>query len=441
MAKEKKTENEGLLENFSLDDGVDFFGINAKEDDDTPANLVTKVIGATINDVDDDDDDSSTNIEGVKPTEEKEIEVTPKKVELPKKIVETTTKPKKAEEEKEDEDKKEKVDDSDFFNIRGDKKEAAKEKAEKKVDKGEEDEEVEDNDEEKEKEYFTTLATDLKEKGILSNVEIPKEGITEDQFFAMHDDEIEKRVVDTFEAIFEEIGQDGSNFLKFVKDGGNPRTFLTQISTQFNLEELDVENDNQVNRVLKHYLTTVEKLDEDDLTDRLAWLKEGGKSKSYATKYFKAIKDKDKEGEELLLETQKRIAKEKENSAKEFNSSLKEVISKIDNVGSFSIDKSEHKELNDYITKPIVKAGKNIYIPAFQDKLAKILRGKTDSDKQKLVILAKIFKDDFKLPELEEKAETKVISKAKSKLARRINTVSHTSSGGLNKVSLADVVD
>lgn len=412
MATEKKEGGNGLLDDFSLDDGEDFFGI--KEEENNEKDVTKSIKKDKVEEIPDDDDDDSNDEEKEEGTEEKK-----------KKPAKKGAESKKEEDvkffDKEDEDEDTKVID----------KEDKTKKKEDKEDETKDDEEDEDD-------LFTNLASDLKEKGIFSNAKIPKDKkITEEEFFKMHDEEIESRVTETFESIFEELGKEGSDFLKYVSNGGNPRTFLGQISNRFNLDELDVENDAQVSKTLRHYLTNFEKVEEDDIEDRMKWLEDGGKKKAYATKYFKVIKDTEKEIEEEILKQQKTKFDNKQIEIKEFNDSLKDTIGKVEAVGSFNINKSEQKQLLEYITKPTVKVGKNKYIPEFQNKLAKILRGGTDKDKERLIATAKIFKEDFNLPDLITKVETKVASKAKSRLASGRSSVRNVSSGGSVK-SLAD---
>lgn len=418
MITEKKSGN-GLLDDFSLDDGDEFFGIKTEVE---PNNIIEKIKAK-----DDEDDEEEDKVQSLE-----------------------TNKVKKPKTKKEEDDEE----DEDFVFGETDKNE--KSKTEKPKPKETEDEganavegkdknknkdKAEDpkEDEEDEDEFFTNLAIDLKEKGILSNVEIPEgKVLTEEEFFKIQDDELESRVTETFEALFEELGEEGSNFLKFVKSGGNPRAFLTQVSKRFSLDELDTNNENQVNKTLSHYFTTFEKTDEEDIADKIKWLEDSGKKKAYATKYFKIIKDTEKEQEQSLLEAQELAAENKRKEAKEFNDSLKDVVSKTEAVGSVPINKKEHKELIDYITRPTVKVGKNNFVPEFNNKLSKILRGKTDKDKQQLLAIAKICKEDFNLPDLDKAVETRVITRTKSKIAEKRNNTARNITSGIMKRSLAD---
>jgi len=407
MATENKGTGNTLLDDFSLDDGDEFdFASSSGILQDKKK---TVVVPKKVEDKQDEDEDE--NEEGTEG-----------------KTVEKGTKAKKKVEKTEDEDEDINFDEEDD----DDDKVVKTEKVEgKKAD--------EDAGDKQEGLSFTDLAADLKDKGIFNNVEIAEDKeLTEEEFFKMHDDEIESRVTETFEAIFEELGKEGSDFLKYVGNGGNPRTFLAKISNRFNLDELDTDNDAQVNKTLKHYLINFEKIDDEDIDDKMKWLEDSGKKKAYATKYFKIIKETEKEEEAEALALQEQAFKAKQAQVKEFNDTLKEVVGNIKTVGSFNVNKTEQKSLVDYITKPVVKVGKNKYIPEFQAKLRKVLDGKTDKDMEKLAVLAKILKEDFKLEDLETKTTTKVLAKTKSRLASKGSVIKSISS---TPKSLADYMD
>lgn len=419
----EKTGNK-FLDDFSLDDGEEnFFNIKDEEDE---VNIKKEIKKDELDEEEEEDRDAEP------------INVKDKK---------TKKEAKKKDEEEDDDDDFEfgKTEDTKVKDKEDKDTKVKEDKTPTKEAKGDKDtkgnkEDKEDEEGEDEDDFFTSLAVDLKEKGILSNVEIPDDKkLTEDEFFKLQDDEIENRVAETFEALFEEIGEEGSNFLKYIKDGGNPRTFLGQISKRFSLDELDVENDNQVNKTLTHYLSVFEKADEEEIADKLKWLEDSGKKKAYATKYFKTIKETEKQEEADLLKEQQEAVKARQLEVKEFNDSLKEVLSKTEAVGSIVINKKEYKEITDYILKPTVKKSKNNYVPEFYDKLNKTLRGKTDEDKRGLIAIAKVLKENFKLTGLEATTETKVVSRAKSRISDKRNSVRNISSGSTLK-SLADLM-
>src|SRR5690606_20407236 len=145
--------------------------------------------------------------------------------------------------------------------------------------------------------------------------------------------------------LFEEVGEDGADFLKYVKKGGKPANYIAVVANSFDLEELDEDNDAQVNKTLRYYLSTYEKLEPDDLEDRMSWLKDNGKNKTYAKKYFNIIKKDEKEDKEELHRSLEEQEKNKKEAVKQFNEALLGDIETAEKVGDFKITKKEQKEL------------------------------------------------------------------------------------------------
>lgn len=421
MAETTQKQETGSLQDFNFDTDDSWFGQKVETDDAT-SQVIKEVKGA----------DKVVSEEGSTGSATK-----------------TST---KAETLPEDEEEEELT----FFETEEDKakKETDKKKAKEEGVEDEEDEEVETpEDEAKDKgkqkpekpteeddKFFTTLAGELKEKGIFQNVEL-KEGeeVTEDKFFELQDAEIEARVQETFEAFFEELDEDGKNFLKFKKAGGKTVDFFTAYGSQFDTSvDFDPENESQRNQVLTHYLSTHEKLDATDIEDRIKWLKESGKDKIYADKYFKSMQKAEETRKANLVKAREQEAQQREADMRAFNESLDAVLSKTENVGAFSFTKADQKELGSYVTKPTVKVGKNKYVPAFQAEIANIFRADTEENKQKLLLLAKLVKTNFDVTDLVSDVQTKVVKKAKSKLQEAKTGVKPASAGSASKKGLSD---
>lgn len=286
--------------------------------------------------------------------------------------------------------------------------------------------------------FYTTLASELKEKGIFQNVEI-KEGeeIDEDKFFELQDSEIESRVEETFEAFFEELDDEGKAFLKHKKAGGSTQDFIQVYGSSISIDGVNLEEDKDQDTVLTHYMRTVDAMDEEEISDRIEWLKENGKKKAFAEKYLNKLKEIDTERKTALTERANQMSKQREESAKKFNEDLDKELNSTESVGSFNFSKVDKKGLLNYITKPTVKVGKNKYITEFQAELGEIFKGEGEN-KKKLLLLAKLVKTQFDVKDLIAETKTNVVKDAKSKLQQSRTGVRPSSSGGTNKKSLSD---
>jgi hypothetical protein len=427
MAKE--TQETQDLSNFSWDNGNEgFFNIEPETDKQQQTSTTLKQVQS-----EDDDEDFEDEVPDTKTTITND-KGTPKGNTKPK----TEKKP----ESKEDD---EEIEEDANFNSFGEEDEEdedkvpfAKEQKEAKT-KGTTSSAQEDEGD-PDKKFFTQLTKEMHERGTFEHIEVKDdEEIDQEIFFEKLEEEVNSRVSETFEAFFEELDEDGKAFLKFKKDGGTTADFFrTYGNNEIGVTDFDPENKDQVKAVLQFYFTHVDKLDAEELQDKLDWLEENGKSKTYAEKYFNKINEaKSKQRAALLASQQQQIADREENT-KKFVASLTETLEKTDEVAKFKFSKEDKKNLPSLITKPTVKVGKNKYIPSFNAKLGNILRAETPENKQKLLLLAKLVESDFDVKDLITEAETKVARKTKSKLQETKGNMRPTSSGSNNKKSLSD---
>lgn len=449
MAKDNNKEAYSLKD-FSFDDDAEFFG-------NKPSGATDKKSKAfNIDEEDDlDDDDSKTNLEEVK-TKKPATVATVKKV-APKDEEdeddledETDTKSTKVKgkhkDEEEDNDPEDELDEEEF--TFGKSKDETKKEAKKspKASKEEADEvdpedegQAEENDDQKDKKFYTTLAVELKEKGTFQNVEIDeKKEYTEEEFFELEESEIDARVNETIEALFEELDEDAKRFIAHKKKGGDTHTFLNVYTGGLGLETFDENNPSHVKKVLNYYLVNKEELDEESLQERLEYLKESGKEKAFAAKFFTKIKKEEDEIKELIITQTKEQAAKREESTKKFHESLDKTLKATDSVSGLPFTKLEQKELTAYLTKGTVKAGKNNYITGFQADIAKIFNPTNEENRKKLLLIAKLVRSDFDLSTVTTKVKTEVTKEAKSKLREARSSNRSSTSGSYSKKSLSD---
>lgn len=422
---------------FDTDEGFEnAFGIKdaeaAKVKKSTSAtNVVSTIKGGKVHgdmsDFEEDGDDKKTKLDGK--VDKKPVEATPLERPKAKADVKEPVKVKVKAEVVDEEDITE-FDDFEEEKIKTKEKETKKEKEEE--DDDPDDPEVEDD-------FYTGLALDLKEKGIFQNIKLEKNKVlTEDEFFELHEQELDSRVDEVFEGFFEALDNDGKDYLKWKKNGGDTRIFLTKyLAPTFDLESFDEDNKNQVERVIDHYLRVTEKLDEDELADRKKFIEESGKSKAKAKSYFNILKKSDDDRKKAMMKAVEDRVKQTDADAKQFSAEVEDALKEAEQIGSWSITAKDKKELNPYITKPTVKTGKNTFLPPFEAELHRILNPKTDKDMNDLLLLAKMVKNKFSTEDLATKVETEKTREIKSRIKR--TGVKPTSGTASKARSLADV--
>ena len=282
--------------------------------------------------------------------------------------------------------------------------------------------------------FFTTLAKEMKERKIFQTVEVP-ETIDENQFFELQDEEIENRFEETVQGFINELNddEDGVAFLKFKKAGGKTSVFFQSYAKSSQIPEVDLTKEEDQDKFLRFYYREVEKLDDEDVEDKLSWLKDVGKKKSYAEKYNTKIVEADKATKAKLLSDQEEAQKTADTNRKNFVATIKTTLDSTEQVGAFTFNKTDKKELTDYVTKPAVKVTGNKYITQLQADLNTVFSG----DKQKLLLLAKLIKNDFDIADVVTDLKTKVVKETKSNIKLQSTGLRPSSSSSSKNKDLA----
>jgi len=371
---EKENESQLLSKDSFWEENGEFFGIKAETPDDTSVEAVVKAVKT-----------------------DKEIEEEEETTEVDKDVTffEETKKDSKKENVKASEENKENEEEE------------------------EEEEETPFSSEESEQKFFKTLAIGLKEAGILSNVEIEDDDINGDKFADLIDKETEARINETFESFFEELDEDGAAFLKFKKAGGKTSDFLKAYSASIELPIVDLNSADGQKKILRYYYKHIDGTDEEDIDDKIEWAIENGKLEKYAEKYSKIIQNKDKENKDRLLLQQETIQNQMEEDRRNFEAELKNTLEETDSINNITLSKEDKKDLIPFMTKPLIKIGKNKYITGLQAGIQKIF-----NDKTKLLLLAKLVKSDFDFSTIEKKGASKLTKEVKNELQRQRGTPS-----------------
>lgn len=299
-----------------------------------------------------------------------------------------------------------------------------------------EEESEEEEESERVEDFYKSQASKLKEKGIFQNVEIPEdEEISEEKFIEFQDQEIEARVDEALEGFFEELDEDAAAFLKFKKEGGDTASFFKVYSTSTGLPEGDLEDEKYQEKLSRYYYKNIEGLDDEDIDDKIEWLKDGGKLEKYAAKHDTKIKSLEKKSKEDLQKRAKEQQKAQVEKREKFVSTVQETLEDTDEVDNFKFPAKEKKQLLSFITKPSVKVGKNRYITGMQAKLQEVLK-----EPEKMIVLAKLLNNDFDVADVVATTTTKKTREVKRDVTRSKNQ-RPTKSGKPNRRrrSLADI--
>jgi len=198
----------------------------------------------------------------------------------------------------------------------------------------------------------------------------------------------------------------------------------------------DLSTEEGQEKMLRYYYKNIEGLDPEDVDDRIEWAKEGKKMEKLSKKYSETVTKMDQQRrDQALLAAQEAESAAAENR-KKFETSLVKTLQTADEIEGVPVTKEDKASLGVYLSKPIVKIGKNKYITGMQADIQKIWQ---DEDRSKLLLLAKFVKAGLKLEGVEKKAVTKKVAEVKKAVFTQRNTAGVTGGGGdEGKKSLAD---
>lgn len=293
-------------------------------------------------------------------------------------------------------------------------------KAAKKVTKTETIEEVEEDEEEEietstntdEDGVIKTFAHTLYEKGVL-------DFSTEDEDFEDSEQGLEKIVDKTVEnrinKYFESLPDEYTKFLEFVKNGGNPKDFLSVYYSESSWSDFDISSEDAQRYVIKQSLLLAgesEQDAEDMILDYESTNKLDVRAKSALSKMQKHS-DLEKQN---LLEQQKQAKLAKEKADQEYWNNFKsELYAKKDIMG-FKLNQKVKDNLWNFLTV-VDKHGETAYTKALKD------------NKDSSLLFALQAMQGFDIAKLEKQVTTKVTSTIADKL-RNSKTTKEKISGG-----------
>jgi hypothetical protein len=318
------------------------------------------------------------------------------------------------------------------------KKEVEEEVEEKEIDFDNIDFVEEDESNDKETSTNSNLISQLKDNGIFAALEDEEfaDGLSDEDLPDMIDKEVDARVEETMESFFDEMDDDGIAFLKFKKNGGKTSDFLNAYNKFNSTPSGDLDDESYQESVVKHGMK-LEGYDEEDINDKIEWLKEGAKLKRHAQKYEAKIDNAKAIEKEKIVKQQKIQAQEQAKQRENLSQELKDKLEEVDTIGQFTFSKKDKKHLHSYMTRANVKVGKDTYMTQMQTDLQNVFQ-----DPEKILIIAKLLRNDFDVSDVIRDTETKVTRKTKDKIERKSTKMkSSNSSTGRRKKALFEYFD
>lgn len=273
------------------------------------------------------------------------------------------------------------------------------------------------------------LVKQLKDRGLLDFEIEEGQELSEEDAEELLETMYEEAVENRLEELFENLPQDVKALNKFVLNGGTLSEFLSSVKPSvINFSsDFDINDEENQEAVLREDLKN-QNYDDDYIETFIDTLKDSGKLKASASKIYNKLKqDADKKQEAILAkqrEQRELIALKR----KEHKKTISDLVTSKDL--EVQLSKKEQKELPDYISNFSIKLENGNQITQMQLDLHKIMQ-----DPKKVIVLAKLLKDDLKFDNLKKQIETKVTKETKEKIVEGSQRVfSNSGSSQQNKL-------
>lgn len=275
---------------------------------------------------------------------------------------------------------------------------------------------------------------DLKDYGILKNVELNEDikDLTADQLAQLYDEDYNLEVQKRLEEFANE-DPELKDLIRFRMAGGSVRDFVSHAQTEPVVPEGDINDEEFQDNIIRYQLAR-EGWDADEIEDRLEHLTKNGKKESTAKKYASRLQEERDLERERLLEEQERRKFNQIQQENNFKNEVSAILQQNNEINGYKIANKEKQGIYDFITRRNIKVNENQAVTGFQKKLAETLQ-----DNKKVVLLAKMLMNDFNFKDFEKQVETQVTKKVKSNLENRKGLKSTSFGSSTKSLNLSDI--
>lgn len=285
------------------------------------------------------------------------------------------------------------------------------------------DTEVSEEPEEEELDIFTAAAKDLEQLGFFPKVEGK---VDEGKFLETLESTIEEKIDTGIEQVIEswkkDLGETGTEFIKFTMNGGKPEDFFTQYSQdQLNF---NVDTEWGQKQFLEYYYGKVMGHDEEDVESLIEAHMDGETMEKAAKKFYGKLKSEKDSKKSEFIQKQQELHEARQEAARQRIQQFKDAASKVDHIlvrgeggkelGKVAFTAAEKRALTNYITQNSVQTQNGKYMSEFMADLNKIYQEEPD----KLMMLAKIMKSGFDMSDFVKQGVSEETKKVKSNLQR-----------------------
>lgn len=227
--------------------------------------------------------------------------------------------------------------------------------------------------------------------------------ISEEDYKLILEKQIDFQVENKYKETLDSTGDVGKYIIEYTKNGGNAQDIISLFREQRDIKFLDISTPEGQEEAIRAYLE-FQGEDDSDINDFIETAKDKGEDyfKSIAEKRHKKLLEINKEQIEAAVEEQKEYKRQQEENVKQFNSNVRSLIHKNEN-----LSQTEKKQLEKFMLSHDWQTREGKKVTGLYAKLIEF-----NSDPEKLIKLANFLNDP-------EKFEKKIEKKAEKEAAKK----------------------
>lgn len=258
----------------------------------------------------------------------------------------------------------------------------------------------------------SSYITELKAKGLIEFELEEGEELTEELAQEILETSLEDKAEARAIEYLKELPEDVQALNKFILKGGTMQEYLSKLNLSGEPDDLDLDDEATQERIVRQSFLK-EGYDQEDIDSLVEAMKDSNRLKKVAEAHYQKIKKSQEETKAQLLARQQEQVEEQKKIRKAYKQDISKLISENTVLKSLEISKKDIIELPNYISENTVKVKNGGYISEMQKDLYEALK-----DKEKVVVLAKLLRDNFEFSTVKAKAKDEVAKTVRDNIRR-----------------------
>lgn len=274
----------------------------------------------------------------------------------------------------------------------------------------------------------------LKDKGIIDYELDDDEELNDDTASDIIEDSFDKAVDNKFSEVLGNLDDERKELIKFISKGGNLDVLASFVGNKNSSINIEKESDQE--KLIKKHLTETEFGDSDEIDAQIQFYKDRGTLEKQAKKIFENIEKNQLADRQKALKSQEENIRKNKEQQRKYRQTLVDTLESNSEINDITFNRRD-KDLPNYINEPTIqiKDSDRKITPFYRDLYTAM------NDPKKMLVLAKIIKNDFDFSSIKNKAISTKTKEVKDNIERSKKDKTSVKSSQKTIKRLADYLD